>query len=334
MTYQEIVKNINILLVDDDKDYLNMTNIFLKQLGYKVDIAEGGKSALEALSKKDYQILLLDFFMPDMTGEEVIKKVRESNSEIIIILQTGFAGQNPPADMMKELNIQNYFDKTEGIGRLELEIISAVRIVNQQNEIEFSKYKSSIIGELIVTIAEEVKQILLSIGAGIEATNLLTVNDENSEKITKVYALNKQSLERVDKMLTAIHTSANADTIITDDVIITIVDIIVANISKKKNVKYSSKVALKSKAYFNGNISDIVFILCSLLKQTILVCSEGDNVEFVITDDEENWYFNIRSEKMCEVSSNELYKAKKIIGLVEGCNLECDDKKIVINMKK
>ena len=80
MTYQEIVKNINILLVDDDKDYLNMTNIFLKQLGYKVDIAEGGKSALEALSKKDYQILLLDFFMPDMTGEEVIKKVRESKS--------------------------------------------------------------------------------------------------------------------------------------------------------------------------------------------------------------------------------------------------------------
>ena len=240
MTYQEIVKNINILLVDDDKDYLNMTNIFLKQLGYKVDIAEGGKSALEALSKKDYQILLLDFFMPDMTGEEVIKKVRESNSEIIIILQTGFAGQNPPADMMKELNIQNYFDKTEGIGRLELEIISAVRIVNQQNEIEFSKYKSSIIGELIVTIAEEVKQILLSIGAGIEATNLLAVNDENSEKITKVYALNKQSLERVDKMLTAILTSANADTIITDEDIITIVDIIVANISKKKNVKYSS----------------------------------------------------------------------------------------------
>lgn len=43
------------------------------------------------------------------------KKVRESNSEIIIILQTGFAGQNPPADMMKELNIQTILIKQKGL---------------------------------------------------------------------------------------------------------------------------------------------------------------------------------------------------------------------------
>ena len=57
MTYQDIIKNIKILLVDDDVDYLNMTSTFFKQMGYNVDIAENGTKALEMLSKNNYQIL-------------------------------------------------------------------------------------------------------------------------------------------------------------------------------------------------------------------------------------------------------------------------------------
>ena len=112
MTYENIIKNINILLADDDEDYLLMTYSFLKQLGYNVDKVTDGNQALEALNSKEYQIALLDYFMPGLNGEEVIKKVRETNKQLIIILQTGFSGQKPPIETMKNLNIQNYFDKT------------------------------------------------------------------------------------------------------------------------------------------------------------------------------------------------------------------------------
>ena len=162
--YEDIIKDINILLADDDEDYMMMTYSFLKQLGYNVDKAYDGKTALEMLQTNKYQITLLDYFMPELNGEEVINKIRETNKEIIIILQTGFSGQKPPIETMKKLNIQNYHDKTEGIDRLNLELISAVKIFNQQSEIELTKYKTRAIGELISGVAQEIKSNLLSVG--------------------------------------------------------------------------------------------------------------------------------------------------------------------------
>ena len=96
LSYTELIKNINILIADDDEDYLSMTYAFLTQIGYNVDMASDGKEALEKLNSKEYQILLLDYFMPEMNGEEVIKEIRKTNKELIIILQTGFSGQKPP----------------------------------------------------------------------------------------------------------------------------------------------------------------------------------------------------------------------------------------------
>ena len=84
--YEDIIKDINILLADDDEDYMMMTYSFLKQLGYNVDKAYDGKTALEMLQTNKYQITLLDYFMPELNGEEVINKIRETNKEIIIIL--------------------------------------------------------------------------------------------------------------------------------------------------------------------------------------------------------------------------------------------------------
>lgn len=91
MNYENIIKNINILLADDDEDYLLMTYTFLKQLGYNVDKVTDGEKAIEALNNKDYQIALLDYYMPGLNGEEVIKEIRKTNKRLIIILQTGFS---------------------------------------------------------------------------------------------------------------------------------------------------------------------------------------------------------------------------------------------------
>ena len=74
--YEEIIKNINILLADDDEDYMMMTYAFLKQMGYNVDRAYNGKMAIEMLETNKYQIALLDYYMPEFTGEEVVKKIR------------------------------------------------------------------------------------------------------------------------------------------------------------------------------------------------------------------------------------------------------------------
>lgn len=331
MTYQDIIKNIKILLVDDDVDYLNMTSTFFKQMGYNVDIAENGTKALEMLSKNNYQILLLDFYMPDMTGEDVITKLRKFNQEIIIILQTGFSGQNPPAEMLKKLNIQNYFDKTEGISRLELEVISAVRIVVQQNKIELTKYKNSAMGDLMTSIAEEIKQVLLSVSASIETVGILM---NNTEKMEKIFEKNKESLQNLDKILTSILSSSNSENVLYANDFMTVVSAIANNIAKKKNVMFNSKIALKDSKYIVGLVNDIVFINCAILKEVILASNANDNVDFVITDDEESWYFSITSSNIDSIDKTKLINVNNVITAIKNLDADYSDNCITLKLKK
>lgn len=342
MTYNELIKNINVLLVDDDDDYLLMTNAFLKQMGYKVDTAKDGREALEKLNQKDYQILLLDYFMPEMNGEEVIKEVRKTNQEIIIILQTGFSGQKPPIETMQTLNIQNYHDKTDGIDRLNLELISAVKIFNQQNEIELSRYRTNAIGNLIFGVAQEIKASLLSVSAGIEVTNMLiqdkTMMEEkdNLEKLNKSYIANKESLERIDKVLTAIinQSTNNENYIMQDTDILEIIRLILKNVSCETGVTLNSKIALKANSYISGTVNDVIFIVCELLKELMELQESGTSIDFVLTEDEANWYFSISSDKIQELNDTKFYLIRKLIISINDIEHREEGNKIQIILKK
>lgn len=342
MTYSELIKNINILLVDDDEDYLLMTNAFLKQLGYNVEIAKSGMEALEKLKNKDYQILLLDYFMPEMNGEEVIKEIRMTNQELIIILQTGFSGQKPPIETMQTLNIQNYHDKTEGIDRLNLELISATKIFNQQNEIELTRYREKAIGNLIYGVAQEIKSNLLSVSAGIEVTNMLIqdksvmIDRENLEKLNKSYIGNKVSLERVDKVLTAIINQSldNKSHIMKDSDIIEIIDLILKNISLDTGVMLNSKMALKASSYLSGPINDIIFMVCEIIKNLMKIEEKESTIEFVLTEDQDNWYFYISSDRIPKISSKKIYLLKRLTISIENIEFRNEEDKIQLVLKK
>lgn len=340
--YDELIKNINILLADDDEDYLTMTYAFLKQVGYNVEIATDGEQAIKKLKTNDFQIALLDYFMPIFNGEEVVKEIRKTNQELIIILQTGFSGQKPPIEMMQNLNIQNYYDKTEGVQRLNLELISAVKIFNQQNEIELSRYRSNAIGNLIAGVAQEIKANLMSVSAGMELTNILVqsstsaIEKQNLEKLNSFYGKNKESLEVIDKVLNSIigQTKDSEDNIMIASDVIDIINLIIKNIAKSHGINYTGKIAVKENSYLAGNVNDSIFIICEILSKIIDVQDSGDNLELILTDDAEKWYFNIATEKVSKVSKSDIYLLKKIIVSLKGVELKVLDDKVTLSMLK
>ncbi|MEG1010113.1 MAG: response regulator [Clostridia bacterium] len=91
LTYDELIKNINVLLVDDDEDFINIAYVYLLSKGFNVDVITDSVKAVAAIKTSKYQIVLLDYFMPVMSGEEVVEEVRKFNKEVIIIMQTGFS---------------------------------------------------------------------------------------------------------------------------------------------------------------------------------------------------------------------------------------------------
>lgn len=342
MTYENIIKNINILLADDDEDYLLMTYTFLKQLGYNVDKVTDGKKAIEALNSKDYQIALLDYFMPGLNGEEVIQEIRKTNKQLIIILQTGFSGQKPPIETMQTLNIQNYFDKTEGIDRLNLELISAVKIFKQQNEIELSKYKQNAIGNLISGIAQEMKADLLSVSASIELANMV-LKDKNTnveqsevEKLNTFYNNSKETLSNIDKILTSLISQSGNDNdyVIDGNEAYKLIKLILKNIAKERQVDFETNISLRPNSYIKGDVNDIIFLTSEILSKIIEQSNKGDAVKFSLTEDEENWLFEINSENISKLQNSFTYLLRMLVISIENCMLNIEENKIVISLKK
>jgi DNA-binding response OmpR family regulator len=78
-----------ILIVEDDSFIVTFTSKVLKSQGYLVTAAIKGKDALEKVQTSNYNLVLLDIGLPDMTGIEILKKIREINHDIIVIMMTG-----------------------------------------------------------------------------------------------------------------------------------------------------------------------------------------------------------------------------------------------------
>lgn len=105
----------SILLIDDQEDYRNTTASIIQREGHEVVTVASGEEGLKLLKERCFDLLLLDYFMPGgFSGEETVIELRKFNPIIQIILQTGYAGENPPREMLKKLDIQGYHDKSDG----------------------------------------------------------------------------------------------------------------------------------------------------------------------------------------------------------------------------
>ena len=78
-----------ILLVDDERDVLNLNAEVLVRAGYLVDTAEDGASGWKALKANRYDVLITDNSMSGVTGLELIKKARSEDMTLSVILASG-----------------------------------------------------------------------------------------------------------------------------------------------------------------------------------------------------------------------------------------------------
>jgi len=81
----------SILVVDDDHDICQVLSKFLTKNNYIVDIAYTGDEGLKLVRATDYDLILCDYKLPDLTGVELLQKIRILNSSVAIIMITGYS---------------------------------------------------------------------------------------------------------------------------------------------------------------------------------------------------------------------------------------------------
>lgn len=124
-----------ILVIDDQEEILTSTRAVLERDGHHVETAQSGEEGLALFHSGEVQLVIVDFFMPGMTGEEVIQKIREHDQDVQIVLQTGYAGEKPAREMMRTLDIQGYHDKGSGPDDLRLWVDAALKAYNQHQNL-------------------------------------------------------------------------------------------------------------------------------------------------------------------------------------------------------
>jgi diguanylate cyclase (GGDEF)-like protein len=80
-----------ILIVEDDRFFREMFSDLLKVEGYKVDVACCGAEAFEKMSENQYGLVVTDLIMPDISGMEILSRVRENDPSVDVIMVTGNA---------------------------------------------------------------------------------------------------------------------------------------------------------------------------------------------------------------------------------------------------
>ena len=122
---------MKILIVDDESSQRNMLSGFLKKQGFETFTAENGSRALAIFNEQPIQLVLLDHKMPDLTGEEVLERVKAINPLVRAIMITAFGSVNTAVGVMK-LGADDFLEKPVDL----VHLLEKIRLIEQRIAVE------------------------------------------------------------------------------------------------------------------------------------------------------------------------------------------------------
>jgi len=122
-----------ILVVDDEQSMREFLDIMLKKEGYKVSLASNGEEVLKYIDKDIFDLVLLDIRMPKMDGIAVLKKIKSTSPETVVIMITAYASADTAIKAMKE-GAYDYITKPFKVDEIKLIIKNALEKKHLQKE--------------------------------------------------------------------------------------------------------------------------------------------------------------------------------------------------------
>jgi two-component system response regulator AtoC len=205
-----------ILIVDDDEVMCHTLSDVLKKMSYDVTSVQSGLDALHALREGIFDLILLDIVLPDMSGMDVLKKIREIDSDAFVIMMTAYADVQTAVTAMKA-GAYDYINKPFEIEELRLTIRKALETKELKGEVIRlrSKNKDAIKDGEICGVSPQIDVVreLIALVGKTPRTPVLIQGESGTGKELVANAIHFQS-RRQQKPLIKINCSAIPETLL------------------------------------------------------------------------------------------------------------------------
>jgi len=122
-----------ILVIDDEESMCNFMEIMLSKAGYEVDVTTSGREGVDRLRQTNYDLVIADLNMPELSGLEVLQEVKSFKSEQEIIVMTAFASVDSAIEAMKK-GAADYVTKPFKVDEIKLAIDKSISRKSLLNE--------------------------------------------------------------------------------------------------------------------------------------------------------------------------------------------------------
>lgn len=126
----------NILLVDDEKKITEVVKAYLDKEGYNTLVAHDGKEALNLFESNEFDLIILDRMLPDISGEEICEKIRQTSLVHIIML----TAKTEDEDKIDGFNLgcDDYVCKPFNVKELVLRVKAVLRKIKKEETIKIN----------------------------------------------------------------------------------------------------------------------------------------------------------------------------------------------------
>ena len=132
----ETSNGYKIIVLDDDPGIVESLSVLLKRSGYNFTGVTNPLEAIELIKNEHFDLMVLDFMMDPINGDEVVSQIRTFNSNLYILLLTGHKDLAPPLETIRRLSIQGYCEKSDKFDQLLLLIESGIKSIEQMRTIK------------------------------------------------------------------------------------------------------------------------------------------------------------------------------------------------------
>jgi two-component system response regulator PilR (NtrC family) len=204
-----------LLIVDDEAGYREVLKAIFEDDGYKVDSAADGRTALEFLSSNPCDLILSDVRMPDIDGIELLRRARESDPNIGVVMMTAFGTMDTAREAFK-LGADDFIQKPFNNDELRVIVkrtLEKQHIVSENRAFRQAQRKIGSLANMVGQSEKMLELFRMIETVARERSTILITGESGTGKELVARAIHELS-DRADKPFIPINCGAMTDTLL------------------------------------------------------------------------------------------------------------------------